>query len=172
MNKKENKISKEIRINKKSARRNYSNQTGITLIALVVTIVVLLILAGVSLNAIFSENGLINRAKDAQNKMDQATQNDLAQLDELDSWLENQVNGVEKGAKIISFTINSTTYQAEEGMTWRQWIESKYNTIGTITIGESRISNGGDILGYNTKQGPQTVKPDEVINTKYSYQFT
>ena len=153
-------------------KRNYSKQNGITLIALVVTIVVLLILAGVSLNAIFSENGLINRAKDAQNKMDQATQNDLAQLDELDSWLENQVNGVEKGAKTISFTINSTTYQAEEGMTWRQWIESKYNTIGTITIGESRISNGGDILGYNTKQGPQTVKPDEVINTKYSYQFT
>ena len=153
-------------------KRNYSKQNGITLIALVVTIVVLLILAGVSLNAIFSENGLINRAKDAQNKMDQATQNDLAQLDELDSWLENQVNGVEKGAKIISFTINSTTYQAEEGMTWRQWIESKYNTIGTITIGESRISNGGDILGYNTKQGLQTVKPDEVINTKYSYQFT
>ena len=153
-------------------KRNYSKQNGITLIALVVTIVVLLILAGVSLNAIFSENGIINRAKDAQNKMDQATQNDLAQLDELDSWLENQVNGVEKGAKIISFTINSTTYQAEEGMTWRQWIESKYNTIGTITIGESRISNGGDILGYNTKQGPQTVKPDEVINTKYSYQFT
>ena len=153
-------------------KRNYSKQNGITLIALVVTIVVLLILAGVSLNAIFSENGLINRAKDAQNKMDQTTQNDLAQLDELDSWLENQVNGVEKGAKIISFTINSTTYQAEEGMTWRQWIESKYNTIGTITIGESRISNGGDILGYNTKQGPQTVKPDEVINTKYSYQFT
>ncbi len=153
-------------------KRNYSKQNGITLIALVVTIVVLLILARVSLNAIFSENGLINRAKDAQNKMDQATQNDLAQLDELDSWLENQVNGVEKGAKIISFTINSTTYQAEEGMTWRQWIESKYNTIGTITIGESRISNGGDILGYNTKQGPQTVKPDEVINTKYSYQFT
>ena len=65
MNKKENKISKEIKINKKSARRNYSNQTGITLIALVVTIVVLLILAGVSLNAIFSENGIINRAKDA-----------------------------------------------------------------------------------------------------------
>ena len=46
---------------------------GITLVALVVTIVVLLILAGVSLNAIFSENGIINRAKDAQNKMNGAT---------------------------------------------------------------------------------------------------
>ena len=38
MNKKETKISKEIKINKKLARKNYSNQTGITLIALVVTI--------------------------------------------------------------------------------------------------------------------------------------
>lgn len=37
MNKKKTKISKEIKINKKSVRRNYSNQTGITLIALVVT---------------------------------------------------------------------------------------------------------------------------------------
>ncbi|MEE1531502.1 MAG: type II secretion system protein, partial [Clostridia bacterium] len=56
---------------------NKRTQKGITLIALVVTIVVLLILAGVSINAIFSENGIINRAKDAQNKMDQATQNDM-----------------------------------------------------------------------------------------------
>ena len=87
MNKKENKISKEIKINKKSARKNYSNQTGITLIALVVTIVVLLILAGVSLNAIFSENGIINKARDAQNKMDQATQNDLDGLNDLDKLI-------------------------------------------------------------------------------------
>ena len=93
MNKKENKISKEIKINKKSARKNYSNQTGITLIALVVTIVVLLILAGVSLNAIFSENGIIKRAQDAQNKMDQATQNDLNALNELNEWLDGKING-------------------------------------------------------------------------------
>ena len=93
MNKKENKISKEIKINKKSARKNYSNQTGITLIALVVTIVVLLILAGVSLNAIFSENGIIKRAKDAQNKMDQATQNDLDSINELNNWIDGKING-------------------------------------------------------------------------------
>lgn len=37
MNRKETKISKDIKINKKSARKNYSNQAGITLIALVVT---------------------------------------------------------------------------------------------------------------------------------------
>ena len=56
----------------KRSKTNYFNQKGITLIALVITIVVLLILAGVSLNAIFSENGIINKAKDAQNKMNEA----------------------------------------------------------------------------------------------------
>ena len=38
---------------------------GITLVALVVTIVVLLILAGVSINLVIGQNGLINRAKEA-----------------------------------------------------------------------------------------------------------
>ena len=97
MNKKENKISKEIKINKKSAIKNYSNQTGITLIALVVTIVVLLILAGVSINAIFSENGIIKRAQDAQNKMDEATQNDLDSINELNNWIDGKVNGTTGG---------------------------------------------------------------------------
>ena len=74
-------------------KRNYLKQNGITLIALVVTIVVLLILAGVSLNAIFSENGIINRAKDAQNKMNQATQNDLDSINSLNEWIDGKING-------------------------------------------------------------------------------
>ena len=87
------KIKENIKTNKKSARRNYSNQKGITLIALVVTIVVLLILAGVSVNAIFSENGIIKRAKDAQNKMDQAAENDQKGINELSNWLDSKING-------------------------------------------------------------------------------
>ena len=73
-------------------KKNYLKQNGITLIALVVTIVVLLILAGVSLNAIFSENGIIKRAKDAQNKMDQATQNDLDALNGLNELIDSKTN--------------------------------------------------------------------------------
>ena len=68
-------------------------ERGITLIALVVTIVVLLILAGVSLNAIFSENGIIKRAQDAQNKMDQAAENDQKGINELSNWLDSKING-------------------------------------------------------------------------------
>ena len=31
---------------------------------------------------------------------------------------------------LISFTIDGTSYQAEEGMTWAEWIDSASNTIG------------------------------------------
>ena len=42
------------------------NKRGITLIALVVTIVVLLILAGVTIAMLTGENGIINQAKNAK----------------------------------------------------------------------------------------------------------
>ena len=74
-------------------KSNYLREKGITLIALVVTIVVLLILAGVSVNALFGNSGIIEKAKEAQNKMDKATENDQKQIGELTNWLDNQVNG-------------------------------------------------------------------------------
>ena len=83
---------KKIKTNKKMKRRVYSNQTGITLIALVVTIVILLILAGVSINALFGDNGIIQKAKDAQNKMDEARNSDLNTLNDLANFIENYAN--------------------------------------------------------------------------------
>ena len=74
-------------------KRNYLREKGITLIALVVTIVVLLILAGVSVNALFGNSGIIEKAKEAQNSMDKAKENDEKQIGELTNWLDNQVNG-------------------------------------------------------------------------------
>jgi len=78
---------------KKTMKTKIKQEKGITLIALVVTIVVLLILAGVSLNALFGNSGIIEKAKEAQNKMDKATENDQKQIGELTNWLDNQVNG-------------------------------------------------------------------------------
>ena len=72
-------------------------EKGITLIALVVTIVVLLILAGVSVNALFGNSGIIEKAKDAQNKMDQATQNDLDAINGLNNWIDGKINGSSGG---------------------------------------------------------------------------
>ena len=78
-------------------KRNYSRENGITLIALVVTIVVLLILAGVSVNALFGNSGIIEKAKEAQNAMTKAKENDEKQIGELTNWLDNQVNGTTGG---------------------------------------------------------------------------
>ena len=109
MNKKENKISKEIKINKKSARKNYSNQTGITLIALVVTIVVLLILAGVSISALFGDSGIIDRAKEAQNETNKATERDKKEIKELSNWLDSKINGTTGGGTTGGDANPSTT---------------------------------------------------------------
>ncbi len=70
-------------------KRNYLKEKGITLIALVVTIVVLLILAGVSVNALFGNSGIIEKAKEAQNAMDKAAENDQKQIGELTDWIDN-----------------------------------------------------------------------------------
>ena len=66
---------------------------GITLIALVVTIVVLLILAGVSINLIIGNNGIINKAADAKKQTDQAAENDMLGLNSLYDEMESYING-------------------------------------------------------------------------------
>ena len=65
---------------------------GITLIALVVTIVVLLILAGVSINMVLGENGIVTKAKDARDKTEQAKQNDLASMDQFVKDMDDILN--------------------------------------------------------------------------------
>ena len=78
-------------------KQKIKSMNGITLIALVVTIVVLLILAGVSINAVFGQDGIIQKAKDSQNKMDEATQNDLDSINELNNWIDGKTNGTTGG---------------------------------------------------------------------------
>ena len=50
------------------------NNRGITLIALVVTVIVLLILAGVSINMLTGQNGILNRASEAKENTQIATE--------------------------------------------------------------------------------------------------
>ena len=49
----------------KTRRKNSERNKGITLVALVVTIVILIILATISINAVLGENGLIKRSEKA-----------------------------------------------------------------------------------------------------------
>ena len=66
---------------------------GITLIALVVTIVVLLILAGITISLVFSDNGIIAKAREAANKTNEAIINEQAQMNDVTAAMENMLNG-------------------------------------------------------------------------------
>ena len=142
MNKKETKISKEIKINKKLARRNYSNQTGITLIALVVTIVVLLILAGVSINALFGDSGIINKAKDAQNKMDQAAENDQKGINELSNWLDSKINGNSGGNTTGGNTTGGDDKPSTSELPSTSYTIPYYPDNTFTKVEETNLSNG------------------------------
>ncbi len=97
MNLKEFKQVKSKGGDKKIMKTKIKQEKGITLIALVVTIVVLLILAEVSVNALFGNSGIIEKAKEAQNKMNQATQKDLDAINELNNWIDGKINGSSGG---------------------------------------------------------------------------
>lgn len=47
----------------------------------------------------------------------------------------------ESAVSTISFSISGTTYQAEEGMTWAQWVASEYNTDGYKIVDNSVYSS-------------------------------
>ena len=64
---------------------------GITLVALVVTIVVLLILAGVSINSVLGENGIIIKAKEAAEKTAAAQEREMIERNLLEQELENSL---------------------------------------------------------------------------------
>ena len=62
---------------------------GITLIALVITIIVLLILAGVTIAMVLGPNGVIERAKEAKIQTEQASKNEQTDLIGLENELED-----------------------------------------------------------------------------------
>ncbi len=109
MNLKEFKQVKSKGGDKKIMKTKIKQEKGITLIALVVTIVVLLILAGVSVNALFGNSGIIEKAKEAQNAMNMAKENDEKGINELTNWLDNKVNGTTGGGTTGGDANPSTT---------------------------------------------------------------
>lgn len=89
---------------------------GITLIALIVTVIVLAILVGVSIGMIAGNNGIMNKTIDATDKTNQLTaeekvetevansygKNGNIDLDELNENLKNNIKGIELNGSPIS----------------------------------------------------------------------
>ena len=60
--------------------QKFNEKRGITLIALVVTIIVLLILAGISISMLTGQNGILNRASEAKEEYSNSTEKEQIQL--------------------------------------------------------------------------------------------
>ena len=78
----------------KFMERGIIRQRGITLIALVITIIVLLILAGVTIAALSGDNGILTRAAESKNKTEEAQEKEGLKLAVTSSQMED-VNTLE-----------------------------------------------------------------------------
>ena len=106
-------------------------QKGITLIALVVTIVVLLILAGVTISLLLDENGIIAKSKDAR------TETRVSQIeDEVGMWKQHNF-------------INKESNQAQENAD-----TMLANLISRKLLTEDEIDRDQELITIKKKDGP------------------
>lgn len=140
----------------KYVRKKNWKENGITLVALVVTIIVLLILAGVTISMALGSNGIIEKAETASNMYANATKdertameettNEVARLSQRGDEAPGESAGVELkiggtdlstvsdlstlyGQTVSGFSANSTTQAAldTEGITWQLFYDDDDN---------------------------------------------
>ena len=110
---------------KKEKNKRYDG--GITLIALVVTVVVLLILAGVSLNLVIGNEGILTRSKEAVDKYGKQAENEQQGLNDVETWLGEQFGG--------------STGSGEDKGVIKVPVNTKATKNGTIDGKEANINN-------------------------------
>ena len=122
--------------NKKVFQR-ISQERGITLVALVITIVVIIILATVTINMAFGDNGLIKQAELARDMAANSTQYETQSMANLTAYL-NTVMGEDAEIDPPDPTLPTTVEEAKEN-------ETKYTDTTPITdkLGNTVYIPGG-----------------------------
>ena len=131
-----------------------SNNSGITLIALVVTIIVLIILVGIVVATLMGDNGIIKRAGDAKEAQRGATVQDEVTLAIAENEMIDQLNSVNGGQENKKTKTDIVNELAIKGyLTSDDEIELETEdeiTIGGITIDFSALENasGNSTLAF------------------------
>ena len=138
---------------------------GITLITLAITIVVLIILAGVSINAVIGDDGIIKKAQNSANLTKEAEVKEAINRTILEFYLTNDYATLEEflKAKAEDGSIDSVTKNADGTLTVKKGnysvtVENKTNSSGgnssggetqtpEITIGEAKVVANSDGTG-------------------------
>ena len=126
---------------KKEKNKRYDG--GITLIALVVTVVVLLILAGVSLNLVIGNEGILTRSKEAVDKYGKQAENEQQGLNDVEDWMDEQFG--DTGMKKVTVNTKAAkngTINGQEPNINNPIIPKGYTPInaGSATWGEGNSS--------------------------------
>jgi len=133
-----------------------NNKKGITLIALVVTVVVLIILAGVSINAVLGDNGIIKKANQAASVTKEAEVKEAINRTILEFYLTDDYETLEDflKAKAEDGSIDSVTKNADGTLTVKK---GEYS----VTVENKTNSSGGSGSGGST--GGETQTPEITI---------
>lgn len=91
---------------------NTKSSRGITLIALVVSIIVLLILSGISISMLSGDNGILQKAAEAKEKTDEATLREEQQLADLAELM----NGAEVSSDGYDYSTRVNAPKLKDGM--------------------------------------------------------
>ena len=110
-------------------KRNANNK-GITLIALVVTIIVLLILAGVSISMLTGQNGILNRVAEAKEKTEKAQKDEKEKMQGYESVIDQYIGTIPEGLKVGS----TVTYSPSGTYNWQAKYCSSEKTEGTDDV--------------------------------------
>jgi len=110
-----------------------SKKTGITLIALVVTIIVLLLLAGISIQMLTGDNGILQRSGQARKITDIAQVEEEARLIYMESMIDyNTKQGTLEDLDTICTKLNSQGYQTKIDTSGNEVINGIKTTPATI----------------------------------------
>ena len=121
-----------------------NRDNGITLVALVVTIIVILIIAGISINSVIGDNGLITKAKEARKNWEDMQISEKEERKKLENELmNNKTNENLEDDKIEIRNYSNTTVltNSKINMDWKTIVEVA-NIIATdenITSDTSQV---------------------------------
>jgi len=130
---------------------------GITLIALVVTIIVLIILATISINVVFSENGIIKKAQLAKDIHANATKAEEEAMDTLLDGYTNMMGSLPTNPEEYKDNTLPTVPKVAEGMT-----KVKYNS--TTNKWEKVTKVDEEWYDYGKKEWANVVLGDATFN--------
>ncbi len=121
--------------------RNY-REKGITLVALVITIIILLILVGVTLNTALNENGLFKRAKASAEKYNLESEKEALSMSVTSYQTAKAFNEVEQEKNRLGETLKKRDFQ--NTLDWHV-VEVNDTTYGN---GWNLVEKGTEIEGY------------------------